>query len=137
MAENGKGWVEMRVVKTIDQPLNEEMLKELIGKYVHVPTNKIEVPNEFGDTMTHNVWFGGVVAGYEVGVVAYDYINMAFGEPKTHYNILLTNGTAFVLSDTELEIRELTQEEFEQLVADEKAKQAAKELIHIPKMVLR
>lgn len=121
----------MKIVKPISEPITEELVRSLIGKYIHVPTNMHEVPNDLEGGMEEtNVWFGGLVAGYEKAVMKFDFHKKEFfeGEPKVFFNILLADGMGYVLSATgDVEIREVTEDEFNDLVAEYVAEQAAKQ----------
>lgn len=113
------------VIKAVDQEVTDELLKSLVGKYVHATKNVVEVPNELlGTKDKQNAWFAGMVAGYEKVWMHYDFENETFmDEPKLYYSLIQTDGTGFILSDTELELVELSEEEFSQMVKDFQARQ--------------
>lgn len=109
------------VLKTIEQPLTEELVQNLVGKFIHVPTNNHKVPDEInGGDQEINVWFGGRVAGYEKAHIEYDYITNEFlQEPMTHYNVLLVDGMGYVLSNVgDVEIHEISKDEYEAMVQE-------------------
>lgn len=123
-----------QVVKFVDQELNEELVQSLIGKFIHVPTNMHKVFNQFeGKEEEVNVWFGGKVAGYEKAYIHFNFETKEFmEEPEVYYNILLTDGMGYVLSQTKVEILEITEEEFMALVAEHHANQIAEQ----PKLIV-
>lgn len=75
-----------------------------------------------GATTQANVWFAGSVAGYEKAVIGFNYEEGTFHEePQTFYNVHLTDGMGYILTSAyELEIHELTEEEFNQLIEEKK-----------------
>lgn len=117
----------MVIVKTVDQPITEDLVESLIGEYVHCPVN-IHTIRKAGqdEVVKENAWFGGQVAGYEKAVLKFDYLSGEFlDEPKEFFNILMTDGLGYVLSpDGDVELRIITKEEFIKLVAEEHAKQS-------------
>ena len=116
----------MRTVKEMDARLNEELLSGLIGTVVHAKTN--ELLDKEGNV--HNVWFAGMVAGYQKSVIAFDYVeDKPLDEPKVQLQILLTDGMAYGLSETALEINELTDDEFLALVEEYTASEIANEIL--------
>lgn len=129
-----------QVIKAKDQAITEEIVKRLIGKFVHVPTNFHDVATPTGATTKVNVWFAGVVAGYEKAVIGFDYETGEFNEePQIFFNVHLTDGMGYVLTnDYDLEINELTEEEFTQLVEEHKEAQNTPEIIlpETPKLQL-
>lgn len=120
-----------QVIKAKDQVLTEEIVASMIGKYVHAPTNMHEVQTPTGGTTKVNVWFAGVVAGYEKAVIGFNYEDGSFNEqPQTFFNVHLTDGMGYILTTTlDLEIQELSEEEFESLVEEKKAEQNTPEII--------
>lgn len=114
-----------RIIKPLGETTDEQFLTSLLGKLIHVPTNKHIVPNhlEGGKEEEINGWFAGQVAGYEKAVIAYDYENDEFiqGGPHTLFNVLLTGGQGYLLHLTNSEIVELTDQEFDELVAEHQA----------------
>lgn len=118
----------MKVIKRENEPLTEEFLKSLIGKYIYVPVNEhlTYEPLE-KQYVTVNAWFAGRVAGYEKSVFAYDFKeDKFFDEPKTVLKVLLCDGTAYVISEEKSLFKELTQEEFIEMLAEHDAKTASK-----------
>lgn len=117
----------MQIVKSIDEKLTEKTLQNLVGKYIYVPTNMVETLNHLeGDKVEEmNCWFAGRVAGYEKGYVHYSYEENEFlDEPVLFYRILLTDGMSYMITtEGELEIQELTADEFTQMVLEHQAKQ--------------
>lgn len=122
------------MLKTKEQALTEELVAGLAGKFVHVPTNIHKVPTPTGATTEANVWFAGRVAGYEKAVLNFDYETGTFtDEPKVYFNLLLTDGMGYVLTtENDLEIVELTEEEFEKMVEEHRKEQEAKAQIILP-----
>lgn len=111
------------VIKTKDQAVTENLVKELVGKHIHVPTNMHDIKTEDG-TGEVNAWFGGRVAGYEKAEIHFDYEKQEFmDEPSTIYNILLCDGLGYVLSNRESEVNIITEEEFQEMVEEHKKKQ--------------
>lgn len=113
-----------KIVKSVEQELTEEMLKSIVGKFVRIPKNIHTQKDEFfGKDEELNAWFAGMVGGYEKAYVSYDYENDEFyPETKIDYHLLMTDGTGYVLSNNELEILEITEEEFKQMVKDQEAR---------------
>lgn len=102
----------MNLIKTTADKLDEHILENLKGKYIYVPTNKVRDE----ENKEHNIWFAGQVAGYEKTKNFYDYVNEKFLEtPIISFNILLTDGMCYVLSEESV-IYEITEEEFLDLV---------------------
>lgn len=114
-----------QVIKAKSDTLTEEIVASMIGKYVHAPTNIHEVQTPTGATTKANVWFAGMVAGYEKAVIGFNYEDGEFSEQlQTFFNVHLTDGMGYILTTTfELELLELSKEEFEQLIADQKKKE--------------
>jgi hypothetical protein len=126
----------MKTVKELDgsvwnskdevYPIAEEVLLGLVGKTIHATTNKL-VDREGNE---HNVWFAGVVAGYQKAVLAYDYIgDKVLDVANVQFQMLLTDGMAYTLSCSDLEIKELTEDEFAALVAEFTAAQVTSDII--------
>ena len=111
-----------QVIKAKSDTLTEDIVASMIGKYVHAPTNIHEVQTPTGATTKANVWFAGMVAGYEKAVIGFNYEDGEFSEqPQTFFNVHLTDGMGYILTTAfELELLELSKEEFEQLIADQK-----------------
>jgi len=110
------------MIKAKDDKLTEEIVASLIGKYIHAPTNMHEIQTPTGATTKANVWFAGSVAGYEKAVIGFNYEEGTFHEElQTFYNVHLTDGMGYILTSAyELEIHELTEEEFNQLIEEKK-----------------
>ena len=113
-------------LKTKEQTFDELAITELIGKTIHVPTNKhvVKQQQEDGSVMdtTVNAWFAGQVAGYEKAHLQYDFTSGTFlDEPKFYFNILLSDGMSYQLALTDSEILELSDEEFTTLLAEHQA----------------
>ncbi|MDP9699792.1 hypothetical protein J2T16_002693 [Paenibacillus intestini] len=111
-----------QVIKAKSDTLTEDIVASMIGKYVHAPTNIHEVQTPTGAMTKANVWFAGKVAGYEKAVIGFNYEDGEFSEqPETFFNVHLTDGMGYILTTAfELELLELSKEEFEQLIADQK-----------------
>ncbi|MGE6575161.1 hypothetical protein ACQKFM_09600 [Paenibacillus xylanexedens] len=110
------------MIKAKEDKLTEEIVASMIGKYVHAPTNMHEIQTPTGATTQANVWFAGSVAGYEKAVIGFNYEEGTFHEElQTFYNVHLTDGMGYILTSAyELEIHELTEEEFNQLIEEKK-----------------
>ncbi|TDL69857.1 hypothetical protein E2R58_12070 [Paenibacillus amylolyticus] len=110
------------MIKAKDDKLTEEIVASMIGKYIHAPTNMHEIQTPTGATTKANVWFAGRVAGYEKAVIGFNYEEGTFHEElQTFYNVHLTDGMGYILTSAhELEIHELTEEEFNQLIEEKK-----------------
>ncbi|WP_340013599.1 hypothetical protein [Paenibacillus sp. FSL K6-1318] len=110
------------MIKAKEDKLTEEIVASMIGKYIHAPTNMHEVQTPTGATTQANVWFAGRVAGYEKAVIGFNYEEGTFHEEaQTFYNVHLTDGMGYILTSAfELEIHELTEEEFNQLIVEKK-----------------
>jgi hypothetical protein len=114
------------LVKAVSQEISVELLQGLIGKFVHATINEHNVPNNLdGTSGVQNAWFAGMVAGFEVATIGYDFKSGAFyaAEPVLFYNLLLTDGSGWALSKDRLELSVLTDSEFTELIAQEQAKQ--------------
>lgn len=137
VSESIKGVFHMaRIIKDIGEIATEELLQNLVGKLVHVPTNKHIVPNHMNQNQIEeiNAWFAGQVAGYEKAYLAYDYTENTFlNEPHVLFNVLLTDGNGYLLNLENSHIVELTDEEFNKMLAEHQAltsiKETATELI--------
>ena len=110
------------MIKAKDDKLTEEIVASMIGKYIHAPTNMHEIQTPTGATTKANVWFAGRVAGYEKAIIGFNYEEGTFHEElQTFYNVHLTDGMGYILTSAyELEIHELTEEEFNQLIEEKK-----------------
>ncbi|MDR6720385.1 MULTISPECIES: hypothetical protein [Paenibacillus] len=110
------------VIKAKEDKLTEEIVASMIGKYIHAPTNMHEIQTPTGATTKANVWFAGSVAGYEKAVIGFNYEEGTFHEElQTFYNVHLTDGMGYILTSAyELEIHELTEEEFNRLIEEKK-----------------
>ncbi|ETT53328.1 hypothetical protein NSQ20_20480 [Paenibacillus sp. FSL K6-1122] len=110
------------MIKAKDDKLTEEIVSSMIGKYIHAPTNMHEIQTPTGATTKANVWFAGRVAGYEKAIIGFNYEEGTFHEElQTFYNVHLTDGMGYILTSAyELEIHELTEEEFNQLIEEKK-----------------
>lgn len=119
-----------RTIKAFDQPVTEELIQGMIGRLVHAPTNKhvINNPMENNQEEEVNAWFAGQVAGYEKAYIQFDYEkNEMLEEPQLHYNLLLTDGMGYLISQKEAEIFEITDTEWESLLAEYHATEMVKE----------
>ncbi|PQP82078.1 hypothetical protein C0Q44_20720 [Paenibacillus sp. PCH8] len=115
------------VIKAKDDTLTEELVASMIGKYVHAPINMHEVQTPTGATTKANVWFAGIVAGYEKAVIGFNYEEGTFHEAsQTFYNVHLTDGMGYILTSAfELELHELMEDEFNQLIEEKKEEERA------------
>ncbi|MEC0276890.1 hypothetical protein [Peribacillus frigoritolerans] len=110
-----------RIIKHLGELATEETIQGLVGKLLHVPTNKhvINNPMEGDKEETVNAWFAGQVAGYEKAFLVYDYESGEFfDEPHVFYNILLTDGKGYMLELSESEIVELTDTEWTEMITE-------------------
>lgn len=110
-----------RIIKHIDEIATEETIKGLVGKLIHVPTNRhvINNPMEGGQEEIVNAWFAGQVAGYEKAVLVYDFeTGEFFEEPHTFFNVLLTDGKGYMFELIQSEIVELTDVEWAELITE-------------------
>lgn len=113
----------MTVLKELHEALTEELVASLVKKYIEVPVNKHTNPDSPEETV--NAWFAGQVAGFEKAELHFDYMKNEYREePAVFYNILLTDGMGYVLSKDACEIRELTKEAFQEMVAQHLAEEA-------------
>ncbi|MGA4519274.1 hypothetical protein ACPA0F_18610 [Solibacillus silvestris] len=113
-------------LKTVEQTFDESAIAGLIGKTIHVPTNKHTVKQQAEDGSLEdtvvNAWFAGEVAGYEKALLQFDFTDGKFmDKPKVFFNILLTDGMSYQLALTESEIIELDEAEFATLLAEHQA----------------
>lgn len=113
-------------IKTLEQTVSEDFINEMVGKTIHVPTNKHLVKQQLADGSVEetkvNAWFAGQVVGYEKAYIKFDFESGQFlDEPKFYYNILLSDGMGYQLSLEESEIVEVTDEEFVTLLAEHQA----------------
>jgi hypothetical protein len=126
----------MKTIKMLDgscynskdevSPIEELVLLNLVGKTVYATTNKL-IDREGNE---HNVWFAGIVAGYQKSVLAYDYIgDKVLDVANVQFQVLLTDGMAYTLSCSDLEITELTEDEFISMVAEYTAAQVTSDII--------
>mgnify|MGYP000852641947 FL=1 len=118
----------MEIIKKEKESLTESFLESLIGKYVHVPTNEHTTYDPMEkEFVTVNAWFAGKVAGYEKTVYAYDYKeDKFFDKPKTVYKVLLCDGMAYAISEEKSIFKELTEEEFIEMLAEHDANKVSK-----------
>lgn len=115
----------MAQIKTVDQQITEELVASMVRKYIHVPTNT-HTNGDGGEEV--NAWFAGQVAGFEKAVLHFDYLKSEYrDEPATFYNILLSDGMGYVLSNDACEILEITKEEFDTMVQQHIAEQVVEE----------
>jgi len=104
-------------IKTEEQQVTELMLESLIEKFIHVPKNMHDNLQENGQSEKVNVWFAGKVAGFEKAVIRYDYETATYvDEAKIYYNVLLSDGMAYVLGE-EVVINLISEDEFADLLA--------------------
>jgi hypothetical protein len=117
------------LVKSLDQEVTEEMLESLLGKIVYVPQNEhLTLDPSEEEFKTVNVWFAGVVAGYEKAIIKFDLAQNTFmDEPTVRYSLFLTDGVSYILSKTKCEIVELTRDEFMNMVAEHQERQLKKQ----------
>lgn len=110
-------------LKTIEEPLTEEMFSALVGNFIHVPVNPFtNWTEENGEPL--NAYFAGKVAGFLQENLYYDFKTNEFLEnPEVTYTIVLTDGMAYRLSG-QAEVEILQEEEFEVLVTEHLAQTA-------------
>lgn len=126
----------MKIIKKREDKIEnyEKFITRLIGKFIHAPVNEHTSyePLEKRD-ITINAWFAGKVAGYEKTIYAYDYRDDTFyDEPQVVHKLLLCDGMAYVLSESGLELSELTQEEFIEMVAEHQIKEDRRNSLILP-----
>jgi hypothetical protein len=121
----------VRIIKKEKEVISESFLESLIGRYIHVPVNEhVTYDPMEKDFVKVNAWFAGKVAGYEKTIYAYDYKeNKFFDEPKTVYKVLLCDGMAYVISEEKSLFKELTEEEFLEMLAEHDVKKASKVIL--------
>lgn len=130
------------VLKTKEQPLTEELVGGMVGRIVHAKINKHLVPKQsvLVDTPIEgmfeevNVWFAGVVVGYQRSVIGVDLMAetaeiQLLEKPLVSFNVVLGNMSTYTLSDKELEIDEITGEELVVLFEEGKAQEVAANLL--------
>lgn len=127
----------IKLVKAVTEDLKDEMVIELVGNYIHVPTNEHMIEDSVdGSGKLENIWFAGFVVGYEITHLTYDFTKQEFCEPFKVHNIIMKDGKGYMLSLTKCEIRIISEEDFEQMVADVYAKAAVEKEIEDPKNVI-
>lgn len=120
------------ILKNREDFITETLLTSMVGKFIHAPINNHEFTNNKGENETVNVWFAGLVVGYDTAVIYYDFENNSFlDSPEVKYSLLLSDGMAYSLS-LDSEIVELTEEEFSDMVEKFAKEQMAKESIILP-----
>lgn len=90
--------------------VTEDLVKSLIGKYVHVTNNFLEVNSEEG-TRVSDMWFGGKVAGYQARYTYFDFKKEEPADEQIQYHLIMTDGEGFMLAE-ECDIEELDEESF-------------------------
>lgn len=111
-------------MKTESQKVTEKLVEEMVGKLVHAKKNPHEVVEPIEGEKEVNVWFAGWVAGYEKAMISFDYAKGEWlDKPQTVFNILLSDGMAYVLSERS-EVVELSEEDFVEMIAQEDARKA-------------
>ncbi len=122
------------LLKTVEEPLTEEFMASLVGLFVHVSVNEHEVQEDIdGSKEVRNVWFAGKVAGFEKAILSFDWASQKFiNEPVTHFTMLMTDGTGWLMSQTKTEVQGITEDEFVSMVASETAKQAVEQELTNP-----
>lgn len=114
----------MILIHNGETPITEEIVASLAKKYMYATENYQMTQDENGVMEEVNAWFGGFVYGYEKAILHFDYMsNLAFAEPQTYFNLLLSDGMSYVLSPKKCVLYELTEEEFNEKSAEHKAKQ--------------
>lgn len=107
-----------KILRDKETPVTEEILESLIGKIIHVPNNILPMVDSKGNIHKENVWFAGMVAGYDVVTSYFDFANNKFIDtPFKRISILLTDGMMYTLAP-ESEILELTDDEFYKMVEE-------------------
>lgn len=110
----------MFTIKGVEQSLSEELFDSLIGMYIYVPINPLSLKDE---TSEQNIWFGGLVAGFEIVKVKYDFSKSEYtDEYSITYSIVMTEGVSYLISDRS-EIQIITEDELNQLMVEYAARQ--------------
>lgn len=120
----------MTVIKKSTDQLTEELMRSMVSKVVHVPTNYHLVKDQIGGgEVLDNIWFAGTVAGFAIQEIHYDVATDTFlVEPNRVYLLLLTDGSGYALADS-CEVNELTDDEFRALVMEQAQKEGAPEIV--------
>ena len=122
----------MKIVKKNEDFITKELLESLVGKIIHATVNNLELTDATNKVETVNVWFAGMVAGYDVVTTYYDYEDNSFSTtPTIRYSLLLTDGMAYTLA-SDCELHEITQEEFLKLVEEYTKEQMKKDTLILP-----
>lgn len=104
----------MEQVKERSTPITDALLEQLVGKYVHAPVNEFVRYDlmENGDE-TVNVRLCGLMVGYQKTILHYSYPELSpLPAPSVFYNVMLSDGMSYPLSETALELEVLTEDEF-------------------------
>jgi hypothetical protein len=127
-----------QVVKVVSDPLTEELLRTLVGEYVHGTKNGHDMINPTdGSVERHNVWFAGQVAGYEKAEISFDWQNEQWLDvPQVFYNLLMTDGTSYLLSQDELEISIISEYEFTAMLANYQTNEAIRQEVKDPSNII-
>lgn len=113
LLSGSKGGSKVLKVKELNEGLSESLIESLLWNYTYVPKNMIDVGGA-----TENVWFGGYVVGYEVSKIFHDFDSKKDTEDcKTSYNLVLSDGAGFPLSE-DSEIFTTTEDEFTEMLAE-------------------
>lgn len=108
-----------KVLKTITEEVTEQMLQETVNNYIYVPINYHNILDELENKNTReNVWFAGYVVGYSISHLTYDFEDGAFCEPFYVYNIVMKDGKSYMLSPDECQIEIISEERFDEMVAE-------------------
>lgn len=112
----------MLTYKGVEEKLSEESLGSLVGMFIYVPINPLFLKN--GDQVCEsNVWFGGLVAGFQIDKVKYNFqTGEYFEEYKNTYSIIMTDGASYLISN-QSEIQIITEDELNQLMVEYAARQ--------------
>lgn len=122
------------LIVAVTQKCDEETVRSMVGKYVHATRNEHIMRNLVDSSeVVENVWFAGRVAGLERTEVYYDWVDDRFIEtPEVHLTVMLADGSGWLLSKTALEINSITEEEFQEMLAQHAAAQAVSDAINNP-----
>ncbi|MBO9607218.1 MAG: hypothetical protein J7639_14755 [Paenibacillaceae bacterium] len=114
-------------IKWASEELTVTFVRSLVGKYIHVTENMLELftPNS-DQAVQENVWFAGRVAGFQQAEMHYDFDASEYTDVDESISLILTDGAGYLLSRSHLVIDEITEEEFFTLLGEFNAKEAEK-----------
>ncbi len=128
--------MEANVLKAQETVLTEELLQSLVGKTIHCPVNyHTTVQNLTGEDSEVNVWFAGMVAGYEKIYLAVDLASesnvLTITEPRTDFRLIMTDGASYALAD-QSKVLEITDQQLAEMVKKHRKEQGLKDLLILP-----